>query len=474
MVQVGSVTLTPRCGSPAVHLPWGMRSDRPPTFRIVGRQRSALRAAGPTPTNDEPNGGNWREDHATGRPGGAPGFGSPGAGGLRQRQQHDPHDDRGRRDDGRQRFGRGGKRYHLRGCRLHLRDRSAAVLGFHRAGQGHGAVDRRLQRQVRRRTSTPTAAAAPARASQDFIANQVDFAGSDSALNADQASQAQSTSAARATPRFNLPMVTGPIALAYNLSGVDSLILTPEVLAGIFAGTITTWNDPAIAAINPGVTLPSLAIQAVHRAEDSGTTDNFTKYLAAAAAVPGRSTPGKSWTAPGGVAAQGSDGVSKQVTSTDGSIGYVEWGFAQDDGLNVAQIDNGGGAVELTAESAGQGRRGGRGRRHRRRPGAEAGLRDQGAGRLPGRPGHLRDRLLGRQRRRHRPAAEVLPGLHVHRRAGRPGPSWVPRRCPPRSRSRSSSRSCPSVDPDRAPGPARTGPGARQLDPVSVIIVMCG
>jgi phosphate transport system substrate-binding protein len=184
----------------------------------------------------------------------------------------------------------------------------------------------------------------------DFIANQVDFAGSDSALNADQASQAKSTRCA-GNDAINLPMVTGPIALAYNLSGVDELILTPQVLAGIFDGTIPNWNDPKIAAINPGVTLPSLAIQAVHRAEDSGTTENFTKYLAASGAW--TAAPGKSWTAPGGVAAQGSDGVSKQIKSTDGSIGYVEWGFAQDDGLSVAQIDNGGGAVELTAESAG-------------------------------------------------------------------------------------------------------------------------
>jgi phosphate transport system substrate-binding protein len=186
----------------------------------------------------------------------------------------------------------------------------------------------------------------------DFIANQVDFAGSDSALNADQASQAKSTRCA-GNDAINLPMVTGPIALAYNLSGVDKLILTPEVLAGIFGGTIANWNDPKIAAINPGVTLPSLAIQAVHRAEDSGTTDNFTKYLTAAAPSVWTFPGGKSWTAPGGVAAQGSDGVSKQIKSTDGSIGYVEWGFAQDDNLTVAQIDNGGGAVELTAESAG-------------------------------------------------------------------------------------------------------------------------
>ena len=91
----------------------------------------------------------------------------------------------------------------------------------------------------------------------------------------------------------------------------------------------------------------------MHRAEDSGTTENFTKYLAASAPTAWTVEPSKSWSAPGGVAAQGSDGVAKQVASTDGSIGYVEWGFAVDDGLNVAQIDNGGGAVELTAESAG-------------------------------------------------------------------------------------------------------------------------
>ncbi len=187
----------------------------------------------------------------------------------------------------------------------------------------------------------------------DFIANQVDFAGSDSALKEDQAAAAKTTRCA-GNDALNLPMVTGPIALAFNISGVDSLTLTPAVLAGIFNGTITNWNDPAIAALNSGVTLPALAIQAVHRAEDSGTTENFTKYLKAAAPSDWTIDPSKSWTAPGGVAAQGSDGVSKQVKSTDGSIGYVEWGFAIDDGLNVAQIDNGGGAVELTAESAGK------------------------------------------------------------------------------------------------------------------------
>ena len=187
----------------------------------------------------------------------------------------------------------------------------------------------------------------------DFLANQVDFAGSDSALKEDQAATAQSTRCAN-NAALNLPMVTGPIALAYNVSGVDGLVLTPEVLSGIFSGSIFTWNDPAIAALNSGVTLPALAIQAVHRAEDSGTTENFTKYLKAAAPDAWAFDPSKSWAAPGGVAAQGSDGVSKQIAGTDGSIGYVEWGFAIDDGLKVAQIDNGAGAVELTAESAGK------------------------------------------------------------------------------------------------------------------------
>ncbi len=188
---------------------------------------------------------------------------------------------------------------------------------------------------------------------QDFIGDQVDFAGSDSALKEDQAATAKADRC-DGNAALDLPMVTGPIALAYNIPGVDSLTLTPEVLAGIYAGTITEWNAPEIAAVNPGVTLPALAIQAVHRAEDSGTTENFTKYLKAAAADAWTFEPAKAWAAPGGVAAQGSDGVSKQVASTPGSIGYVEWGFAVDDGLNVAKIDNGGGAVELTAESAGK------------------------------------------------------------------------------------------------------------------------
>ena len=78
-------------------------------------------------------------------------------------------------------------------------------------------------------------------------------------------------------------MVTGPIAVAYKLNGVDKLILTPDVIAKIFLGQITTWNDPAIAKVNPGVTLPATAIKVFFRTDESGTTENFTKYLHAAA-----------------------------------------------------------------------------------------------------------------------------------------------------------------------------------------------
>ena len=184
----------------------------------------------------------------------------------------------------------------------------------------------------------------------DFLSHQTDFGGSDSAMDVSQLAQAKSQRC-DGNEAIDLPMVTGPIAVAYNLTGVDKLVLTPDVIAGMFAGTITKWNDPKIAALNTGVTLPDLAITTVHRSEDSGTTDNFTRYLKAAGGwtFPG----GKAWTAPGGTGAQGSDGVATAVGSTPGAVGYVEWGYAQQDKLAMAEIDNGGGPVALTAETAG-------------------------------------------------------------------------------------------------------------------------
>ena len=154
---------------------------------------------------------------------------------------------------------------------------------------------------------------------------------------------------------IHLPMVVGPIAVVYNVSGVTNLQFKPATIAGIFSGKITTWNDPAIAADNPGVKLPSTKITPVHRADSSGTTDNFTKYLTKTAAGAWTFDHDKVWHAPGGDAEKGSDGVSKFIASTDGSIGYDEWSFATLNNLNMAKIFNGAGEWStLTADSAGK------------------------------------------------------------------------------------------------------------------------
>jgi len=185
----------------------------------------------------------------------------------------------------------------------------------------------------------------------DFTNGQTAFAGSDSALSTAQ--KAAGDARCSTGKAIDIPMVAGAIALAYNLPGVTKLVLSPAVAAGIFANKITKWNDPAIAAINPGTTLPSATIAQYHRSDGSGTTDNFTKWLAAAAPTDWTFGTGKTWTAPGGQGSKGSDGVASSVSSTPNSIGYMELSYAQNANLPFAQIDNGGGAVTLDAQSAG-------------------------------------------------------------------------------------------------------------------------
>ncbi len=184
----------------------------------------------------------------------------------------------------------------------------------------------------------------------DFTKNQTDFGGSDSALKDEQKGPAKDR--CKGSDAVDLPLVTGPIAIAFKLNGVKDLTLTPKILAGIFDSKITTWDDAAIKAANPGATLPSTPIQSFHRSEDSGTTENFTKYLKATSDW--SYDTGKGWVAQGGTGAQGSDGVANGIAGAEGSIGYVEWGFATAANLSIAKIDNGGGAVELTADSAGK------------------------------------------------------------------------------------------------------------------------
>jgi phosphate transport system substrate-binding protein len=194
---------------------------------------------------------------------------------------------------------------------------------------------------------------------KQFNAGQVDFAGSDSALKTETADGGKSEAAAArercgGNDAWNLPMVAGPIAIAYNVKGVDKLVLTPEVTAKIFKGDITTWNDPAIAAVNAGVTLPATPIKVFFRSDESGTTENFQKYLNAAAASVWTDKPAKKWAGKVGEGKPKSDGVAAAVKATDGGITYDEWSYATKNGLGIAQIDNGAGPVELTGDAAGK------------------------------------------------------------------------------------------------------------------------
>ncbi|WP_270886860.1 phosphate ABC transporter substrate-binding protein PstS [Pedococcus sp. 5OH_020] len=191
---------------------------------------------------------------------------------------------------------------------------------------------------------------------KQFIAGQVDFAGSDSALKTvekDGVVEADAAAKYCGSPAWNLPMVTGPIAIAFNVKGVDRLVLTPQVAAGIFSGKVTTWNDPSIAKINSGVSLPAEPIKVFFRSDESGTTENFTKYLKAAAPSAWTAEPGKKWTGKGEGKPK-SDGVAGAVKSTEGGITYAEWSYAKDNSLGIAQIDNGAGPVELTGEAVGK------------------------------------------------------------------------------------------------------------------------
>ncbi|QNE20548.1 phosphate ABC transporter substrate-binding protein PstS [Kribbella qitaiheensis] len=192
---------------------------------------------------------------------------------------------------------------------------------------------------------------------KQFKAGQVDFAGSDSALKTVSTDGGETEAAAAAkrcqgSPALNLPMVVGPISIAYNVDGLDKLVLDGATAAKIFQGTVKTWNDPAIAKLNAGAKLPSTPISVFFRSDESGTTENFTKYLAAAGEGAWTGKPAKKWTGTG-AGKEKSAGVAEGVKSTKNSITYVEWSYAVDNKLGIAQIDNGSGApVELTADSA--------------------------------------------------------------------------------------------------------------------------
>lgn len=173
---------------------------------------------------------------------------------------------------------------------------------------------------------------------QQVTAGTVDFGASDAPMTDEEA--------AKVPGILQLPTVLGSVTVAYNLPGLQQpLKLSGPAVAGIFLGRITKWNDPAIVADNPGVTLPNSNIAVVHRSDGSGTTHVFTDYLSQVSpewkAGPGT---GKSVGWPTGLGAKGNEGVSGAVKQTAGSLGYVELAYAMQNQLTVAALKNQSGA----------------------------------------------------------------------------------------------------------------------------------
>jgi phosphate transport system substrate-binding protein len=168
----------------------------------------------------------------------------------------------------------------------------------------------------------------------DLSSGVVNFAGSDSTIPSSEASTFKGTV-------LYFPVVIGPITVSYNLSGLSKpLQLTPEVIANIFQGKITTWNNSAITSINPGVTLPSTSITIAVRSDSSGTTQNFSLVLE-------KSTP--AWTLGSSStikwpsdarAGNGNGGVASIIKTTPGAVGYVDYADAKASGLTFASVKN--------------------------------------------------------------------------------------------------------------------------------------
>lgn len=170
---------------------------------------------------------------------------------------------------------------------------------------------------------------------QQFGSGTADFAGSDAVMKPDEQTAADKRCGGTA---IHIPVTAGGVAIIYNLKGVDNLKLSAPTLAGIFDGTIKTWDNAKIKADNPGVKLPSTAVQAFHRADGSGTTKVFTGFLAAVAKADWSLGSDKEINWPSGQAAKGSDGVVAGVKQTDGGITYAEVSFAKQNSLPTAAV----------------------------------------------------------------------------------------------------------------------------------------
>lgn len=185
---------------------------------------------------------------------------------------------------------------------------------------------------------------------EQFIAGGVAFAGSDAVLKDEELAGTFGQCVADTQP-VDLPVYISPIAVIFNIEGVDSLNMDASTIAKIFSGQITNWNDPAIAALNEGVELPDAQITAVHRSDDSGTTENFTEYLAATAESDWTEGVFETWPAAyGGEGAQGTSGVVDAVTNGQNTIGYADASRAGSLGTVALQV--GEEFVPFSAEAA--------------------------------------------------------------------------------------------------------------------------
>ena len=170
---------------------------------------------------------------------------------------------------------------------------------------------------------------------RQVLAQTVDFGASDGPMTDEQLAQAK-------TKILHIPTVLGAVVPAYNVPGVTGeLKFTPEALAGIFLGKITTWNDPAIAKANPGVNLPNQTILVIHRSDGSGTTYIFTDYLSKVSpdwqSGPGKGTSVK-W--PVGLGGKGNEGVAGMIRQMQGGIGYIELIYAVQNKIDYGSVRN--------------------------------------------------------------------------------------------------------------------------------------
>jgi phosphate transport system substrate-binding protein len=184
---------------------------------------------------------------------------------------------------------------------------------------------------------------------EQFNAGGTLFGGTDSAFADEELTAAQERCGGKDN-FLEVPAYISPIAVIYNLDGVEDLQLKPATIASIFKGDITKWNDDAIKADNPDADLPDTDITVVHRSDDSGTTKNFTDYLSKASDGGWTDEPEDAWPIKGQEAAEGTSGVVEAVTGGQGTIGYADASQAGD--LGVAKVGVGSSYVEPSAESA--------------------------------------------------------------------------------------------------------------------------